>query len=79
MRKAIEQIKQTDTKTSLKWMFVLYPLATLLFGFGLGLAWGINGATPPVESYAQMAALLCPAALGMCVLARYYLKKIDTL
>lgn len=73
------KLEKQHTKSTIKLIFILLPIATLLFGFGAGLAWSLNGATTQTTQYATLAAMVLPSVAVLILTMAYYLKKFDSL
>lgn len=73
------KLEKQHTKSTIKLVFILLPIVTLLFGFGAGLAWSLDGATTQTTQYATLGAMVLPAVSLFILTMAYYLKKFDSL
>ena len=73
--KANTYLKHKTSVQELKLMLILIPVATLLFGFGVGLVTGYQVMGSPQFLLGVIAVATLPAIGTFCWVIYYYLKK----
>lgn len=73
------QLQKRNEKGTVKLVFVLFPIFTLLFGFGAGLLWTMGGGATDPDLYGTFAMMGFPFLVAFILVTVYYLRKIDRL